>query len=345
VALYRKAGSPFWWADVRVAGRRYRLSTKQKTQGAARTAETALIQQLSSGAGLKQKTPILRDFAVSFLPYVAQSRRSEKTKEYYRNGWRMLEGQPISGMRLDRITTSTAEVIKIPGAGATVNCALRTLRRMLSLAGEKDIIGKVPRIHLVEENEREAVIEASVEIVILAKAPRVLRDAYLLIADCGIRPSDAVAIRWEEVDFVGRHILIAGGKTGKKGRRLVDMSSRVYEMLKERARANAEWVFPSVKAKRAGKHMTAHGLSARFAEFKRMNNLPKEVVLYSARHTFATDVTEATGDVTKTQKALGHTQLKTTMRYVHTRPANTGKIMDQRNAERHNPGHSAYPVQ
>ena len=53
--------------------------------------------------------------------------------------------------------------------------------------------------------------------------------------------------------------------------------------------------FPSVKSKRAVKHMTPLGLSSGFAEFKCQGGLPKEVVLYSARHTFATDITEATG--------------------------------------------------
>jgi integrase len=89
-------------------------------------------------------------------------------------------------------------------------------------------------------------------------------------------------------------------------------------------RVKAMPVFPSVKSARPAEHMTAHGLNARFSEFKRMNGLPQNVVLYSARHTFATDVTEATGDITKTQKALGDTQLKTTMRYVHARAADAG---------------------
>jgi integrase len=344
-----KPDSPFWWADIRIAGKRHRISTKQKSKTKAAQVEAALIHKLSSGeiTGLRHRAPVLRDYAVNFLEYVAQSRRSERTKEYYRNGWRMLEKQNIAGMRLDGITTSTAEVLAIPGAGATVNCALRTLRRMLSLAEEKNLIVKVPRIRLVEEVEREALIEPQVEAIILAKAPRVLRHAYLLIADCGVRPSDAVAIRWEEVDFVNREILIAGGKTGKKGRRQVSMSSRVCEMLIERARTGGEWVFPSLKLNRAGKPMTAHGLSSRFAEFKRTVGLPKDVVLYSARHTFATDVTEATGDITKTQKALGHTQLKTTVRYVHARAANTGAIMDARNAVNlgHVFGHGADTVQ
>lgn len=78
---------------------------------------------------------------------------------------------------------------------------------------------------------------------------------------------------------------------------------------------------------------------------RRENGLPEDVVLYSARHTFATDPTDATGDVTKTQKALGHTQLKTSLRYIHARAVNTGAIMDAKNLERHIFGHSTETVQ
>ncbi len=351
MALYKKPDSPFWWSTFRVAGKRYRVSTKEKGKTLAQQREAALIHQLSTGerSSLRKRAPVLREYAKSFLDYVEKSRRSDRTKEYYRNGWRMLEMRDIAGTRLDAITTASAEVLSIPGAGATVNCALRTLRRMMSLAHEKNLIDRIPRIRLVEEVEREALIDADVEAVILAKAPQVLRDAYLLIADCGIRPGDAVAIDMErDVDFVNREILIAGGKTGRKGRRLVSMSTRVFDMMVRRARDNkpgSRWAFPSVKANRAGQHMTAHGLSSRASEFKRLNGIPKDVVLYSARHTFATDITEATGDITKTQKALGHTQLKTTVRYVHARAANTGAIMDARNADRHVFGHGADTVQ
>jgi integrase len=197
-----------------------------------------------------------------------------------------------------------------------------------------------------ERRERTQLIDADIEALILAKAPETLRDAYLLIADCGVRPGDCVAIGWEhDVNFINRTIWIAGGKTGKKAQRTVEMSSRVFEMMKRRAGLDPVWAFASVKKSRKGKAMTARGIIARFSAFKRKQGLPKAVVLYCARHTFATDITRATGNITETQKTLGHTSLKTTQRYVHANVARTGAFMDARNAERHNFGHSALSVQ
>lgn len=341
MALYKKEGSPFWWADIRIDGRRHRVSTKQKVKGAARTAETALIQQLSTG--VTGRAPVLRDYAKSFLEYVEKTRLSDNTKKYYRDGWRLMKDQNIAGVRIDRITTADAEVIQVAGSGSSLNCALRTLKRIISLAEEKGIISRVPRIRLVEEVRRERVVEAAEELLILAKATPLLRDAYLLIADLGIRPDDAARLSWEVVDFVAGEVFISGGKTGRRGDRHAPMSERVKAMLVERARTNEKWVFQSTK--RPAEHTTADTISSQFSIFKRRIGLPKDLVLYSARHTFATDITEATGNLTKTQKALGHTNLSTTARYNHTRSADIANIINIRNSERHNLGHTPDTVQ
>ncbi len=113
MALYRKEDSSFWWADIRIDGKRHRLSTKQKVESKARQVETALIQQLTSGetTGIRKRAPILRDYAKVFLDYVAKTRLGDKTKEYYQNGWRLMKDLDISGMRIDAITRSTAQVL------------------------------------------------------------------------------------------------------------------------------------------------------------------------------------------------------------------------------------------
>jgi integrase len=349
VPLIRKKGSSFWWLDLPagVYGKRRRESTKETSKTKALQYEAALIHKLSTGqsTGIRNRAPILRDYAKDFLAYVAATRRSDKTKEYYRNGWRLMESQNIAGMRLSAITTATAEVLQVPHSGSNVNCALRTLRRMLSLAVEKNLIAKAPKIPLVEEVQRDRLIGYDEEQIILAKAPRVLRDAYLLIADLGVRPDDAARLRSEHVDFATGLVFVTGGKTGKKAQRHIPMSDRVRAMLVERLGQDSEWVFPSVKSRRQGTHMRAHAISSRFSEFKKAVGFPDNLVLYSARHTFATDITEATGNLSKTQHALGHTSISTTARYNHTRSADVATIINVRNSTRHTFGHSTETVQ
>src|SRR5260370_12391494 len=58
-------------------------------------------------------------------------------------------------MRLDKITADVADTITFPGSASNVNCALRTLRRMLHKAEERKLIRKAPKLKLAKEHERE----------------------------------------------------------------------------------------------------------------------------------------------------------------------------------------------
>jgi hypothetical protein len=73
----------------------------------------------------------------------------EKTKKFYRNGWRLPKATPVAGLRVDQITGDFAEQLKFPGSAANANCALRTLRRMLHKAEEWKVIGHAPKIKMM----------------------------------------------------------------------------------------------------------------------------------------------------------------------------------------------------
>jgi hypothetical protein len=70
----------------------------------------------------------LREFAGRFMAWVDNCRLEEKTKKFYRNGWRLLNATWVSDARIDQITSDSAEQLKFPGSAANANCALRTLR-------------------------------------------------------------------------------------------------------------------------------------------------------------------------------------------------------------------------
>jgi integrase len=45
--------------------------------------------------------------------------------------------------------------------------------------------------------------------------------------------------------------------------------------------------------------------------------LPSDIVLYSARHSFATDMLDGTGNIVLVRKMLGHQSVTTTQRHLH----------------------------
>ena len=133
--LFRKPNSRFYWYDFTVRGHRYRRATQEtKLARAAKAASVKLGSVIEGTDPFPSKPSVLSEFAERFDTWVEDGRLEEKTKKFYRNGWRLLKATPVAGLRVDQITGDFAEQLKFPGSAANANCALRTLRRMLHKA-------------------------------------------------------------------------------------------------------------------------------------------------------------------------------------------------------------------
>ena len=105
MALHRRGGVYHYhfWVD----GKRYRGSTKKRNEAAARRVESLLIAQAQEKGDvlLRRRSPVLRDFKTRFFEWVQGNiKLQQKTKDYYTNGWRLLEGTVVAEMRLSAIT-------------------------------------------------------------------------------------------------------------------------------------------------------------------------------------------------------------------------------------------------
>src|SRR5277367_4835405 len=76
---------------------------------------------------LPQKARVLLEFSRRFLEWLDKVRLEDKTKTYYRDGWRLLKTPTVVNMRLNQITRDVIETLRFSGASANANCALRTL--------------------------------------------------------------------------------------------------------------------------------------------------------------------------------------------------------------------------
>ena len=168
MALHRRGGIYHYhfWVD----GKRYRGSTKKRNEAAARRVESLLIAQAQEKGDvlLRRRSPVLRDFKTRFFEWVQGNiKLQQKTKDYYTNGWRLLEGTVVAEMRLSAITRDDADRLTFPGGPGNHNNALRTLRRtlrrMLGKAEEWNVIKAAPKIKLMQEQARQPVIDAHIE--------------------------------------------------------------------------------------------------------------------------------------------------------------------------------------
>jgi integrase len=140
------------------------------------------------------------------------------------------------------------------------------------------------------------------------------RDIVVLMRDTGMRNQrELYRMRMENLDWQNRMIFVPDSKTAE-GRRLVPMSRRVSDLLRARCGTRSEgWVFPSNRA--ASGHLRS--IDRLFREARRQACLPKELVLYCARHDYGTRVLMRTGNLAAVMKTMGRRDVKTAMHYQH----------------------------
>ncbi|MGA2729315.1 MAG: site-specific integrase [Terracidiphilus sp.] len=194
---------------------------------------------------------------------------------------------------------------------------------------EWTIIQGAPKIKLRKERERSAVFTPEREKAFLDAAPQPLKDVFLISQDSGLRPDEVIRMRWENILWDRNLIFNPDGKT-EKARRHVPLSDRVRDMLRARPQgATSDWVFPSSRKK--GSHISYFPVAKQFGKAREKAGLPDDIVLYSARHSFATDMLDKRGNIVLVQKMLGHESVMTTQRYLHPELKDIAELVNQRN--------------
>jgi len=270
----------------------------------------------------------LKEFAVQFTDWVDHSHSLEKkTRAYYRHGWNLLSATRVSDAKLDGIKNRDLDTLSFPGGAANANTALRTLRRMLAHAQELDLIEQVPKIKLRKEWPRSiAMTREQCDLIIMRMPAGDPRDALSILRATGMRPSEVFSMRWE---YVRREEKIYQNPKGKSkaARRAIPLLDPASGILALRHCAagfpESGWVF-------AGKSSCGHIVTIHkaFTRARTLAGLPKELVLYTARHGAATDLA-AVLSTKEVMNVLGHSDAATAMRYQHPETANLQARLDQ----------------
>jgi site-specific recombinase XerD len=142
----------------------------------------------------------------------------------------------------------------------------------------------------------------------------------------GLRVSEVVSIKTYQIDSSRMTIFISQAK-GKKDR-IVTLSPVLLIMLREYARmyrpAKNGYLF---EGSASGTPYSTRSLQEVIQAAKKKAGIMKPGSIHSLRHSFATHLIEKGTDVTMIQKLLGHNDLKTTLRYLHTSNKDLMKII------------------
>lgn len=149
------------------------------------------------------------------------------------------------------------------------------------------------------------------------------RTIVALCYGAGLRISEAVAVRVEDIDSARQLIRIPEGK-GNQPRNAM-LSPRLLEMLRayyRMMRPQGEWLFPSWRNTR---HVSPGSVRQACRDAACQAGFTKRVTPHTLRHCFATHLLENGEDIRVIQVLLGHRRIDTTARYTAVTPARLAK--------------------
>ena len=187
------------------------------------------------------------------------------------------------------------------------------LRYLFRLFGREDRAIQLPPLR---RKSQLPVVLSRAECKRLFRAPKMLKHRVLLalVYSAGLRLSELIALRLEDVDSGRMQIRIRQGKGNKD--RYVVLSSLALQGLRKYYLAchpKAYLFNGQVKGKPMGKRSVQWIMRSAV----RQAGIKKQASLHTLRHSFATHLIEDGVDIFTVKEQLGHAHIETTLRYIH----------------------------
>ena len=130
----------------------------------------------------------------------------------------------------------------------------------------------------------------------------------------GLRVSEVVSLRVTDIDSDRMQIAIRGAK-GKKDR-MATLSLFALQLLREYVTLYKPKIY-LFEGLDKDKHYSSRSAQTIFNNAIIGLNLPESISFHSLRHSYATHLLENGTDIKYIQDLLGHSDIKTTLRYTH----------------------------
>lgn len=321
-----------WHYEFRVRGIRHRGAIKEaRTKWDAEQAETKIRQRLFDGQyGIPEIAPLFSDFVKnSFLPW------SKTNKKSYRcDVWRAeVLIQHFGRKRLDEVTVEDVEKYKTHRrdsitqygrrrAPGSVNLELQLLSKIFSLAisyrkALSNPCAQVSQFPL--DNKRVRFFSYEEEQVLLSKLTGSLAHLHHFVVvgiGTGMRFGELLRLERDQIDF-GRGVVLAT-RTKTRRDREIPMSEAVRAALADLCtiQTGSTFVFFNPHTGRPMKAVK-NGMKKAFE----LAGISGAAPTHTMRHTFGTRLGEAGYNAYEIMALMGHTDIKTSSRYVHATDA------------------------
>ena len=264
----------------------------------------------------------LSDFAPIFLAFTTGRCRASTVRAYRLQLERYILPR-LGAKALPNITTMDAAHLhasmrSTPVQANRVVCALSRVLKVARLHGMST--RQVERPPLYREQGRTRFLSSEEQarlLKILEGEPSIASRLITLILLTGLRKSEALHLRWDEVDLSRRFITLQDSKTGVSVRPL---SREAAHLLASLPRVG-EFVFPGAGAR--GHLVMVERLWRRLRRDAGLS----DVCLHDLRHSFASRLVEAGVPLYTVGKCLGHKTVRMTARYAHLAPSSEGCML------------------
>jgi len=321
MAIYKKGKN--WFIDYRVQGRRKREKIGSNKKLAERVLAKRKVQIAENRFLDILKRPKIRfeTLAANYLDYAKTNKLSwDRDKRSIK-----ILGRAVNGKDLSEITPFLIEKYKnerktIVGP-ATINRELACLKHMFTKAIQWEMIDSNPvkKVKLLKENNQrlryltEEEIQKSYQECSVHLKPIVLTALYT-----GMRRSEILKLKWEDIDFKQRLIFVRNAKNNRT--REIPIADILLNSLKQ-LNFKSQYVFCRNNGKPWVNIRTGFEGAVKRAGIK-------DFTFHDLRHTFASHLVMSGADLLTAKELLGHQTINMTLRYAHLSPSHKRKAIE-----------------
>ncbi len=325
MGLYKRKDSKFWWMCFSVGNKHYRRSTGTTNKALAEKIYAKVQTIIAEGKwfDFERAKHTFDELIERFMQTHAKQQRQSTQKRYKAAITHLKEY--FSGLYLEDITPRViVEYMQLrlqqgakPG---TVNREFRTMSRAMSLAKrqwewiKENHCEKVSA--LKEDNERVRYLSEDEEIRLLDACTFTpylhgqLKEIVIFALNTGLRQSEILNLKWEDVDLKNKVAIIRETKTKPRAIPLNNIACKVLMGKKIRNISGYIWTTGN------GTKIMNRNLLREFYKALKKANI-HNFRFHDLRHTFATRLVQAGVDIYTVAKLMGHKDLKSTQRYAH----------------------------
>ena len=327
MSVFKRPGQEVYSYDFRYRRERFSGSTGCKSKREAQAFERAEKDRLKASITDAQKPMTFQSACAQYWNEVGQHHRNN-VDTYRSLNWLMDHiGGKLAVSAISDGTIARA-VAKRRGEGvspATVNRSVaEPMRAILRRARRtwkqvvQDIEWKDHFLKEPQERVREATPDEEAKFMASVRGDYAPALRFAILSGC--RRAEIVGLEWKDVDFFNREFTVCG--KGDKSR-VIPMTDALYTLLWSLKDNHKTAVFTYiVKRPREGavkgqrEPISMEGFKTEWRRTRKRADI-LDFRFHDNRHTAATRLVRATGNLKMAQQLLGHTEISTTSRYAH----------------------------